>query len=126
MNIVLETLIFAAIMLLIDIPWITFVMKKLYKNVFPIKIDYLSGAIAYILMILTYPFIISKSKDLKEKIKTSGFLGIIIFGTYGFTLAAIYGKYPITTALAETTWGAVLFILTTVISHFIIKKIDNK
>ena len=53
-------------------------------------------------------------------------LGIIIFGTYGFTLAAVYGKYPITTALAETTWGAVLFILTTVISYFIIKKIDNK
>ena len=50
------------------------------------------------------------------------FIGLSIFGTYGFTLAAIYNKYPIENAVAETVWGVTLYTLTTSITHFIINK----
>lgn len=124
MNILTQTIIFGIVMTLIDVPWISFVMSRLYKNVFKIKINYIGAMIAYLCMIVTYPFIISKFDTLKEKLEVALVIGLITFGTYGFTLATIYNKYPLTTALAETIWGMILFTLTTFISDFIIKKIN--
>lgn len=124
MNILIQTIIFGIVMTLIDVPWISLVMSRLYKNVFKIKINYIGAIIAYLCMIVTYPFIISKFDTLKEKLEVALVIGLITFGTYGFTLAAIYDKYPLTTALAETLWGMTLFTLTTFISDFIIKKIN--
>lgn len=124
MNILIQTIIFGIVMTLIDVPWISLVMSRLYKNVFKIKINYIGAMIAYLCMIVTYPFIISKFDTLKEKLEVALVIGLITFGTYGFTLAAIYNKYPLTTALAETLWGMTLFTLTTFISDFIIKKIN--
>lgn len=124
MNILIQTIIFGIVMTLIDVPWISLVMSRLYKNVFKIKINYIGAMIAYLCMIVTYPFIISKFDTLKEKLEVALVIGLITFGTYGFTLAAIYNKYPLTTALAETIWGMTLFTLTTFISDFIIKKIN--
>ena len=124
MNLLIQTIIFGIVMTLIDVPWISFVMSKLYKNVFPIKLNYIGAIIAYLCMIITYPFIISKFDTLKERLEVALVIGLITFGTYGFTLAAIYDKYPLTTALAETIWGMTLFTLTTFISDFIMKKIN--
>jgi uncharacterized membrane protein len=126
MNLLIQTIIFGIVMTLIDVPWISFVMSKLYKNVFPIKLNYIGAIIAYLCMIITYPFIISKFDTLKEKLEVALVIGLITFGTYGFTLAAIYDKYPLTTALAETLWGMVLFTLTTFITDFIISYKTNK
>lgn len=108
-------------MLAIDIPWITFVMSRLYKNIFPIKMNLFAAFIAYLCMILTYPFIISKFNSLEEQIKVSIVLGLATFGTYGFTLAAIYNKYPISTAAAETIWGMVLYSTTTIVTYKLLK-----
>ena len=119
-NLLYNTVIFAIIMLIIDIPWITFVMSKLYKNVFNIKINAYAAGIAYLCMIVTYPFIISKFNDLENQLKVAVVLGLATFGTYGFTLAAIYNKYPISVAMAETIWGIVLYSITTYITYNIV------
>lgn len=121
MELIYKTLIFASVMLAIDIPWITFVMSRLYKNVFSIKINIFAAFIAYLCMILTYPFIISKFNSLEEQIKVSIVLGLATFGTYGFTLAAIYNKYPFFIAITETIWGIVLYSVTTIITYKLIK-----
>ena len=121
MNLILKTLIFGIVMTAIDIPWITFIMSKLYKNIFNIKMNAIAGALAYLCMVATYPFIISKFESLKEQLTVGAVLGLITFGTYGFTLAAIYDKYPLRTAFAETAWGITLYTLTTLITHYIVK-----
>ena len=108
-------------MLLLDVPWISIVMLKLYKNVFQIKINFLAAILAYICMIITYPLIIVKNNTLKDKLLTSFVLGFVIFGTYGFTLAAIYDKYLLQLALYETLWGITLFSTTTYLTHFLLK-----
>lgn len=122
MNLLIKTIIFGFVMTVIDIPWISFVMSKLYKKVFNIKLNKLAAGLAYLCMIITYPLIISNYDTLKEQIRVAAFIGLSIFGTYGFTLAAIYDKYPIENAVAETIWGITLYTLTTSISHYIISK----
>lgn len=118
-----QSVIFAIILTVIDIPWIILVMLRLYKNIFPIKLNYLATIIAYICLVITYPLIIAKNDTLKDKLCTALVLGLVIYGTYGFTLAAIYGKYPLTTALAETLWGMTLFVLTTYLTNLVSKKL---
>ena len=112
-----KTILFSIVLLLIDIPWISFVMKPLYKNVFPIKLNHIAALIAYLSMVITYPFFIQPQKSLYKKIINSIILGIAIYGTYGFTLAAVYEKYPMKIALTETIWGMTLFTLTTLITN---------
>ena len=99
-------------------------MLKLYKKVFNIKLNKLAAGLAYLCMIIAYPLIISNYDTLKEQLRIAAFIGLITFGTYGFTLAAIYNKYPIENAVAETVWGVTLFTLTTSISHYIINKLS--
>ena len=124
MNLIVKTIIFGIVMTAIDIPWITFVMSKLYKNVFNIKMNVVAGALAYLCMIVIYPFVISKFDTLKEQLTVAAVLGLITFGTYGFTLAAIYNKYPLKNAFAETVWGMTLYTLTTLATYYIIKFFD--
>ena len=121
MELLKKTLIFGIIMLSIDIPWITYVMSGLYKNVFKITLNKSAAILAYLCMVLTYPFIISKFDKLDEQIKVAMVLGLVTFGTYGFTLAAIYNKYPLSTAFMEAIWGIILYTITTILTHTIIE-----
>ena len=72
-----RTLIFAAFITLIDIPWIKFVMGPQYKGVFEIKMKPEAAMMAYICMILCYPLIISKFDTLKEQLLTSQHLDLL-------------------------------------------------
>ena len=125
MNLILQTIIFSIIMISIDIPWIIFVMRNLYKNIFPMKLNYLAMILAYLCMVLVYPLIISKFDDIKDKLYIALISGVIIYGTYGFTLAAIYNKYPLKNAFVEVLWGGILYTLTTYLTNFLVKSFDK-
>lgn len=112
-----HTLIFAGLITLIDIPWIKCVMFPQYKEVFDIKLKPEAAFMAFLCMIICYPLIISKFKTLREQLMIAATTGFVIYGTYGFTLAAIYGKYPMNLAIMETLWGTTLFTLTTFLTH---------
>lgn len=121
MIIIQNTLIFGIIMLCIDIPWIRYVMSGLYKKIFTITLYKPAMVLAYLCMILTYPFIISKFNKLEDQIKVASILGLATFGTYGFTLSAIYNKYPLSTAFIETIWGVILYTITTILTYYLTK-----
>ena len=73
-NQIKKTIVFAVILLLIDIPWISTVMKPLYKNVFTININKSAALIAYLVMVITYPFLIEPKQTLKQQLLLSIFL----------------------------------------------------
>ena len=112
-----RTFIFAAIITLIDIPWIRYVMFPQYNGVFDIKMKLEAAFVAYTCMIICYPLIISKFTTLKEQLMIAATIGLVIYGTYGFTLAAIYDKYPINLAIMETLWGTTLFTISTFLTY---------
>lgn len=120
-NQIKKTIVFAVILLLIDIPWISTVMKPLYKNVFTININKSAALIAYLVMVITYPFLIEPKQTLQQQLLNASILGLAIYGTYGFTLAAIYNKYPMKLALTETIWGISLFVMSTFLTNKITK-----
>ena len=52
-------------------------------------------------MIISFPFLI-EDKDENKMLLRAAVLGLVIYGTYGFTLSAILPKYTLSIALTET------------------------
>ena len=79
-----------------------------------IQINYIYTAITYIFLIfgLNY-FIIQKHKSIKE----AALLGLVIYAVYEFTNLSLFTNWSVLTVLIDTTWGAVLFALTTAIVY---------
>lgn len=121
-----NTLIFAAIITLIDLPWVNLLMIPKYKklNVFDINIRSDAAMLAYLCVIISYPLIISKFKTLKEQLIVAASIGFISYGIYAFTLAAIYNRYPMNLALIETLWGTTLFTIATFLTYKIGKYLE--
>lgn len=79
-----------------------------------IKINYIAAAITYIFLIfgLNY-FIIQKHKSVKE----AALLGLVIYAVYELTNLSLLKNWFILTVIMDTTWGAILFGLTTAIVY---------
>lgn len=79
-----------------------------------IKMNFIAVAITYIFLIygLNY-FIIQKNKSVKD----AALLGLIIYAVYEFTNLSIFTNWSFLSTIIDTTWGALLFGLTTAIVY---------
>ena len=115
-----EIFIFGLLILLFDIPFITFVMAPMYKNIGLAKNTKVIFVIcAYFIMISSW-FLINED-IIKGDIIKAALTGFVIYGVYVFTLAAILPGYTFLMGLTELIWGILLYVLVT----FIIKKIKH-
>lgn len=106
------------ILLLIDIPVITYFNSEMYFSMFKKinnnqdmiidKTKIISGIIAYLLLAFgLYYFIVNKNLT-----KNDAFiLGIIIYGVYNTTNYFTINNYLIDVAIKDTLWGASAFYL---------------
>tara|TARA_B110000037_G_C17057549_1_gene480428 strand:- start:14 stop:406 length:393 start_codon:yes stop_codon:yes gene_type:complete len=86
------------------------IVNKIQKS--PLKINYYSVIICYILMILGYNYFILLEK---KGIIDSFIFGIIIYGIYETTTIAIFKNWNWKVGIIDTIWGGILFGLTTLI-----------
>lgn len=110
----LKAYLFALVVLLIiDIPWIFFVMGKQYQSFaqesgkFEFVFRPLPGIITY--MIMAIPFITFLHN---QSLVNFALCGFVIYGVFAFTNCAIFADWPFRLVLLDTVWGAVLFTLT--------------
>ena len=113
-----KVLFFSVVMLVIDGLWLNFYMGPKYKSYFKslnlsMNLKVWAVGLAYLCMVLAYPLVIQDGNKKKEMIKAAA-VGGIIFGTYAFTLAAVFPKYTADFAFTEFFWG--IFIYTTVLT----------
>jgi uncharacterized membrane protein len=108
-----EYLLFGAILLTLDVPFITFVVGPLYKKIpafANLNIKAVFGLIAYLIMICSW-------KLIQGDIVKASMVGFVIYGTYAFTLACILPGYTLPVGLLELLWGTVLFSVATYITN---------
>lgn len=79
-----------------------------------IKVNIIATGITYIFLIfgLNY-FIIKRNRSVSD----AALFGLIIYGVYDFTNMALFTNWSLLTAIIDTTWGAILFGLTTAIVY---------
>ena len=106
------------ILLLLDIPMITYINKKMYFSMFD-RINnnqnmiinnkkMISGMLAYLLLSYgLYYFIIKKNLTKNDAL----ILVLIIYGVYNTTNYFTINNYSVEVALKDTLWGGILFYL---------------
>lgn len=120
-NLLWKTIVFAIIILTIDIPWILFYMKGVYQKLFKglgltLSGHLLAAGLAYLVMILSFPLLI-QDKDPNKMVLRAASLGFVIYGTYGFTLSAFLPGYHLGLACTETIWGTILYTIATLLTN---------
>ena len=75
----------------------------------------LEGAVVVYLLLAVglYYFIVKPG----QKVWEAGLLGLVIYGTFDFTNYTMFKNYDLKTAIMDTTWGSILFMLTTLIGQ---------
>jgi uncharacterized membrane protein len=87
----------------------------------PVVFDMYAAILCYIALIFgIYYFIIREKKDILEAF----LLGVIIYAVYETTTLALLKNWTYKTAIIDTTWGGVLFALTTFIVYALKKKLS--
>lgn len=115
----IDYLLTAIVFVILDGVYLNLIQKYFNKQIksiqgTDIKINYTSAAITYIFLIFGLNhFIIQKRKSVKE----AALLGLVIYAVYEFTNLSLFSNWSILTVFIDTTWGAVLFALTTAIVY---------
>jgi uncharacterized membrane protein len=87
----------------------------------PVVFDMYAAILCYIALIFgIYYFIIREKKSILEAF----LLGVIIYAVYETTTLALLKNWTYKTAIIDTTWGGVLFALTTFIVYALKKKLS--
>ena len=111
----LQYLLSAIIFVILDGFYLNFIKGYCYNQISkvqgsPATLRWIPTAITYVFLIfiLEY-FIITK----KENYKTAFLLGFCIYAVYEFTNYSIFKNWTLMTVFMDTTWGGILFGLTT-------------
>ena len=75
-----------------------------------IKVNIIAVGITYVFLIFGINYFIIKNN---RSVKDAALLGLVIYAVYEFTNLSLFKNWTYLTAFIDTTWGAVLFGLTT-------------
>jgi uncharacterized membrane protein len=89
----------------------------------PVVMNVYAAILCYIALIFgIYYFIIREKKSILEAF----LLGVVIYAVYETTTLALLKNWTYKTAIIDTTWGGVLFALTTFIVYALKKKLSKQ
>ena len=93
------------VLAILDIPWLSF-------NMFVLKDPFYQGGgpvrlWAAVIVYMALAYLLLKTKSANEAFWT----GVAAYAVYDFTLMTVFSKFSLTTALADTLWGGILFYL---------------
>ena len=120
-----------AILLILDLLWITYYMNEQYRvqvktiQKSDMKVNGIAGVFAYLLMVLgLIVFVlpqIRKDHAFVDSLIYGFLFGIVVYGVYDFTSAAVFKDWNMSLALIDILWGGTVFFL----SAYIASKLGN-
>ena len=120
----LDTLISAVLFICLDSIYLN-LLKSYFNNQIklvqgsPIEMNFTAAILTYVFLIFALDyFIIQRRKSPYE----AGVLGLCIYAVYELTNASLFKKWSYLTVVLDTTWGAILFYLTTYLTYKLIRK----
>lgn len=121
-----------ATLLLLDVMWITGVMQKPYSTMISkiqgsdISMNKLFAVMAYVLMVVgLIMFVIpriQKEFSWKKTAMIGALFGIIVYGVYDFTAAAVLKDWNIPLALLDITWGGTVYAIASLVYLYFIQE----
>lgn len=122
----------AIVMLLLDALYLSSssaFFGSIVKNIqgSKLQLNIYSAIICYIFLIfgLNYFVLLDTKMTYKKKILNSFLLGLVIYGVFETTNMAILKNWQWNAVILDTLWGGLLFVITTIISLTILKKLNK-
>lgn len=120
-------LITVVVFFLVDIVWLGFISKNLYKkylgNLMAPKVNWTAAIVFYLLFIAGLVFFVinpALAKDsLKYAILVGGFFGLITYSTYDLTNLSTLKDWPINITIIDIIWGTILNSATAAITFLV-------
>ena len=110
-----------AILLVLDIVWVIFFMRKKYeKQVKDIQGEAMKGrmqfaVLSYILMVVGLNLFIlpniREGHELEDSLKYGATFGLVVYGVYDATIAAVLKDWDIGLAAVDVAWGCFVFFI---------------
>jgi uncharacterized membrane protein len=118
-----EILILAVVFVAIDATYLTAisgyfgsVVRRVQGS--PIQLDFVAAVLCYAFLVGgLYYFIIRERRSWKE----ASLLGLVIYGVYETTTKSVLKNWDWFTVLIDTTWGSILFGISTVVTYALSK-----
>lgn len=109
-------LITVVVFFLVDIVWLGFISKNLYKkylgNLMAPNVNWTAAIIFYFLFIAGLVFFVInpaiEKESLKHAIVIGGFFGLIAYSTYDLTNLATMKDWPLNITVIDIIWGTIL------------------
>ena len=128
----IKNLISTFVLLILDLLWISLVMGKLYKKMIPqiqsaeMEVNNKYAILSYLTLVFAMNFYVIpniSTNNYKDLINHGFILGLIIYGVYDFTAAAVLKNWDKKTMVIDIIWGGILFYLTPLITNLIFELI---
>jgi uncharacterized membrane protein len=115
---------------LVDIVWLGFISKNLYKNylghLMAPQVNWYAAIIFYLIFIAGLIFFVInpalEKQSLMHAILAGGFFGLIAYATYDLTNLATIKDWPINITIIDLIWGTFLNAATSGITYYISNK----
>lgn len=120
------------LLLIIDLVWIRLFMQKQYEIMIPriqgtnLTVNLKYAILSYICLAFSLNYFVLpniKNNSFKEVISYGFVFGIILYGVYDFTAAAVLKEWDQITMFIDIFWGGILFALTAYLTNIIVKLI---
>ena len=109
------------ILLSLDFMWLGAYMGNKYSKMIPMiqnkkmSLNYLHAFVAYLLMIVGMNIFvipnIHEKTAMKDSIKYGFLFGIVLYGVYDFTAAAVLDGWDMRLAMLDILWGGIVYFL---------------
>ena len=118
------------LLLIIDLIWIRFYMQRQYEIMIPriqgtsLSVNFKYAVLSYICLAFSINYFVLpniKRNSLKEIVSYGFVFGIILYGVYDFTAAAVLKEWDEITMFIDVFWGGILFALTAYLTNVIVK-----
>lgn len=115
---------------LVDIVWLGFISKNLYKNylghLMAPNVNWVAALIFYALFIVGLVFFVINPALEKDSIiyaiMAGGFFGLITYSTYDLTNLATIKDWPLNITIIDIIWGTFLNAMTSGITFLVVDK----
>lgn len=128
-KLIISYLFTAVVFFAIDMAWLGFIAKDLYRkylgNFLSDKVNWTAAIVFYLLFIIgIFYFAILpavEKNSLTKAIISGAFLGILTYATYDLTNLATLKNWPLPIVFIDIAWGALLTGIVSTAGYYIVK-----
>ena len=121
----LKLIISSVILTILDLIWIKLVMGPLYQKMIPniqgtqMVVNKRFAMFSYLTLMFSINYFVLPNVENNNNLSYAFIFGLVLYGVYDFTGAAIFTKWDELTMFLDILWGGILFLLTAFLTNIL-------